>query len=165
MIRLRNVRPEDLEQILAIEKEGFVPEEAATRDVFIERINMIPDTFIVAEKEGRMVGYINGPVIQQQYISDDLFKQLTTNPEKGGVQSVLGVVTSKRVRNEGIARMLIQKLTEIAEEHERKGITLTCRSELVPFYEKLGFQHHGRSDSQHAGVLWYNMYKKIKPHS
>jgi len=161
MIILRKVQPEDLEQILAIEKEGFISEEAATSDVFIERLNTIPDTFIVAEKEGRIIGYINGPVIQQQYITDDLFKQLTINPEKGGVQSILGVVTSKQFRKQGVARMLIQKLTEIAEENERKAVTLTCREELVPFYENLGFKNHGMSDSQHAGVLWFNMYRNL----
>src|SRR5690625_3337702 len=161
MINLRNVQPKDLEQILEIEKEGFIPEEAATKEVFMKRMNMIPDTFIVAERDGSILGYINGPVIQQQYITDDLFKQITKNPEKEGVQSVLGVVASKQARNQGVASMLMEKLTELAQESERVGVTLTCRKELIPFYEKLGFENHGRSSSQHAGVLWFNMYKKI----
>ena len=162
MFKVRNVQPEDLDQILEIEKESFIEAEAATKDVFIDRINIIPDTFLVAELKGDIAGFINGPVIQQPYITDDLFKRITKNPDKGGVQSILGVVTSKNERNRGIARMLIEKLTALAKENEREAITLTCREELVIFYEKLGFENHGRSDSQHAGVQWCNMYKTLK---
>ena len=41
----------DLEQLILIENEGFSIEETATKEVFIERIQLIPYTFIVAEKE------------------------------------------------------------------------------------------------------------------
>ena len=53
MISLRNVQISDLEQLILIENEGFSIEEAATKEAFIERIQLIPDTFIVAEKEGK----------------------------------------------------------------------------------------------------------------
>ena len=53
MISLRNVQITDLEQLILIENEGFSIEEAATKEAFIERIQLIPDTFIVAEKEGK----------------------------------------------------------------------------------------------------------------
>ncbi|SUK61770.1 acetyltransferase (GNAT) family protein [Staphylococcus aureus] len=38
------------------------------------RIEQIQETFIVAEKNDEVIGYINGPVIKERYISDDLFK-------------------------------------------------------------------------------------------
>ena len=65
MISLRNVQTSDLEQLILIENEGFSIEEAATKEAFIERIQLIPDTFIVAEKEEEILGYINGPIINQ----------------------------------------------------------------------------------------------------
>ncbi|MFA1820186.1 GNAT family N-acetyltransferase [Virgibacillus oceani] len=161
MVRIRDVQPKDLDQILKIEQDSFIEAEAATKEVFINRMNLIPDTFLVAEIEGDIVGFINGPVIQQPYITDDLFKRITKNLDKGGVQSILGVVISKNERNRGIATMLIEKLTELAKEKRRDAITLTCREELVPFYEKHGFVNHGRSESEHAGVQWYNMFKNL----
>ena len=50
-------------------------------------------------------------------------------------------------------------MEELVEENERIGITLTCKQELVSFYEKCGFVNHGMSESQHGGVTWYNMVK------
>ena len=91
MISLRNVQITDLEQLILIENEGFSIEEAATKEAFIERIQLIPDTFIVAEKEGEILGYINGPIINQPYITDDLFEKIKENPKRGGYQSILGV--------------------------------------------------------------------------
>lgn len=161
MISVRHVQPDDVEQILQLENESFIEAEAATKDVFIDRINRIPDTFLVAESDGEILGFINGPVIQQLYITDDLFRQISKNPDKGGVQSILGVVTSKKARNQGVARMLINKLTKHAKENEREAVTLTCREELVFFYEKQGFENHGRSNSEHAGAEWFNMVKGI----
>ncbi|RXJ04565.1 GNAT family N-acetyltransferase [Anaerobacillus alkaliphilus] len=162
MISLRNVQATDLEQLLMIENEGFSIEEAATKEAFVERIQLIPDTFIVAEKEGEILGYINGPIINHSYITDDLFEKIKVNPSRGRFQSVLGLAVSKQARNQGIAKLLIGKLEELVEENKREGITLTCKQDLVSFYEKFEFVNHGLSESQHGGVCWYNMVKLLK---
>ncbi|MDI2587481.1 GNAT family N-acetyltransferase [Psychrobacillus sp. NEAU-3TGS] len=159
MITLRNVQPTDLEQLLFIENEGFAIEEAATKEAFIERIQLIADTFIIAEREGEILGYINGPIINQPYITDDLFKEIKENPKRGGYQSILGLAVSRRARGQGIAKVLMEKMEELGEENNREGITLTCKEELVSFYEKLGFVNHGLSESKHGGVSWYNLVK------
>ncbi|PJN87546.1 GNAT family N-acetyltransferase [Bacillus sp. mrc49] len=159
MIFLRNVQAADLERLLLIENEGFSMEEAATREAFVDRITLISDTFIVAEKEGEILGYINGPIIDQPYITDDLFEEIKENPKSGGYQSILGLAVSKNARQQGIAKTLMEKMESLVEEHDRKGITLTCKQELVPFYEKLGFVSHGLSGSQHGGASWFNLVK------
>lgn len=159
MISLRNVQPTDLEQLLFIENEGFPIEEAATKEAFVERIQLILDTFIVAEKDEEILGYINGPVINQIYITDDLFETIKKNPKRGGYQSILGLAVSKQARSQGIAKILMEKMEELVEENDREGITLTCKQELVSFYEKLGFVSEGLSESKHGGINWYNMVK------
>ncbi|WP_342489992.1 GNAT family N-acetyltransferase [Bacillus sp. FSL M8-0049] len=162
MVILRNVQLDDLDELLVIENEGFSTEEAATKEAIIERIRLINDTFIVAEKEGNIVGYINGPVINQPYITDDLFEEIKENTSKGGYQSILGLVVSKSARNQRIAKLLVEKMEELVKENRREGITLTCKKELIPFYEKLDFKNHGRSHSQHGGFTWYNLLKLRK---
>ncbi|USB32303.1 GNAT family N-acetyltransferase [Paenibacillus sp. YPG26] len=159
MISLRRVQDADLEQLLFIENESFTSEEAATEEAFMERIKLIADTFIVAVKDGKILGYINGPVIAQPYITDDLFKKITANPAHGGYQSILGLAVSTQARGQGIARILIEAMEELVVQNEREGITLTCTEELIPFYEKSGFVNHGLSESQHGGLSWYNLIK------
>ncbi|WP_040948996.1 GNAT family N-acetyltransferase [Gorillibacterium massiliense] len=159
MISIRNVQPTDLEQLQLIENEGFSVEEAATKEAFVQRIKLIADTFIVAVRDEKILGYINGPIIHQPYITDDLFTEIKGNPKRGGYQSVLGLVVSKQARNQGLAKILIKKMEELVKENEREGITLTCKRELVSFYETFGFVNHGLSESKHGGVNWYNLLK------
>ncbi|EOO11709.1 GNAT family N-acetyltransferase [Bacillus cereus] len=159
MISLRNAQATDLEQLLLIENEGFSIEEAATKEAFVERIQLITDTFIVAERQGEILGYINGPIINQPYITDDLFEKIGENSKRGGYQSILGLAVSKQARYQGIAKLLIEKMEDLVKVNERKGITLTCKQELVSFYEKFEFVNHGMSESQHGGISWYNMVK------
>ncbi|MFE6139417.1 GNAT family N-acetyltransferase [Bacillus sp. NPDC057893] len=159
MISLRNAQATDLEQLLLIENEGFSIEEAATKEAFVERIQLITDTFIVAERQGEILGYINGPIINQPYITDDLFEKIGENSKRGGYQSILGLAVSKQARYQGIAKLLIEEMEDLVKENERKGITLTCKQELVSFYEKFEFVNHGMSESQHGGISWYNMVK------
>lgn len=162
MISLRSAQIADLDQLLAIENEGFSKEEAATKEALLERIQLIPDTFIVAEKNGKILGFINGPIINQPYITDDLFKKIKENPKSGGYQSILGLVVSKHARNQSIAKILMRRMEELVKENERTGITLTCKQELVSFYEKLHFVNHGISESAHGGVQWFDLIKLRK---
>ncbi|MFP9126489.1 GNAT family N-acetyltransferase [Niallia sp. BSM11] len=161
MIQIRNVKETDLERLLTIENEGFTKEEAATKEAFLERIALIKDTFLVAEKEGKIIGYINGPIIPYPYITDDLFESIQQNPSAGGFQSILGLAVAKEARYKGVSLLLMNKLKELVIKNNRLGITLTCKEELIPFYEKLGFKNHGLSESQHAGTAWYNLIYKI----
>lgn len=161
MLTLRHVQSTDLDQLLLIEKESFTEEEAATRQVFIERIRFIPDTFIVAEQNDTVIGYVNGPIIDLPYITDDLFTEIQPNPISGGYQSILGLAVSDQARGRGIAKKLLDKLDDLAVRHDRKAITLTCKKELIPFYEKFGFVNEGVSESQHGGIRWYNLLKRF----
>ena len=123
-----------------------------------QRINKIPDTFIIAEKEGRIIGYINGPVINQRYITDDLFEEIQSN-NSGGYLSVLGLVVNKDYQRQGIAGKLLEQFEKLAKQQVRCGVTLTCREALVSLYERYGYNNEGESTSQHAGIKWYNMVK------
>lgn len=160
-MNFRNVTEADLSTIIELKNEGFTPEEAATPEATEQRIEIIPDTFIIAEQDGEIAGYINGPVIPQKYITDDLFEIINPNPDIGGYLSVLGLVVSKSHQGQGIAGQLLSQFENLARQHSRLGVTLTCREEIVPFYEKYGYTNEGLSDSQHAGIKWYNMVKEL----
>ncbi|WP_338453328.1 GNAT family N-acetyltransferase [Niallia oryzisoli] len=161
MLTIRNVIIEDLPELISIENQCFTKEEAATEEAFIKRIQLIPDSFFVAVNDGKIIGLVNGPVIEKAFITDDLFTDIKANPVSGGHQSILGLAVNPYVQKQGVASALLTHLEKDAKTKKRKSITLTCRADLIPFYEKHGYQNRGISNSEHGGILWYNMIKKL----
>ncbi|HEY4665398.1 MAG TPA: GNAT family N-acetyltransferase [Comamonas sp.] len=161
-VALRQATPNDLPQLIAIENASFTPEEAATPDAFALRLQRIPDSFWVAEIDGQIVGLINGPVVAERYIRDELFKQLHANPATGGHQTVLGLAVHPGWRQQGIGRRLLAQLETVARAAQRETVTLTCLEDRVPFYTALGYVNEGVSASAHAGEVWFNMVKPLE---
>ena len=67
---IRQARLTDLDRILEIELENFSAEEAIPRSVFEAHLKEIKTSFLVAEKEGRILGYVEGPVKRWLYLCD-----------------------------------------------------------------------------------------------
>lgn len=157
-ITFDKAREQDLQQIMEIENSGFSKAEAATKESMLERIKIIPDTFIVAYDEERQpLGYIVGPASTERYISDDLFEKSTPNSPLAPYQTILSLAVAPAKQKMGLAGQLLEHLATVAKQQGRRLITLTCLETLVPFYEKHGYQVDGISDSKHAGEIWYNM--------
>ncbi|MFF0825510.1 GNAT family N-acetyltransferase [Brevibacillus sp. NPDC003359] len=162
MITIRNATTEDLPALIAIEHLCFSPEEAATQEAFEKRIRLIPDSFLVAEADGVVAGLVNGPVTESPFITDDLFQTIKENPATGGHQTILGLAVSPAFQKRGIASMLLAHLEASARASGRETITLTCKEDLIRYYESHGYLNNGVSDSDHAGVIWYNMSKPLR---
>jgi ribosomal protein S18 acetylase RimI-like enzyme len=158
---IRNVTMKDLSEVVIIEHLCFPTEEAATEEDFKMRIEMIPDSFFVAVEEGFIIGLVNGPVIKDEFITDDLFSNIKKNPDVGGHQTVLGVAVTPHFQTRGVATALLTHLENDAKSKNRESITLTCKEDLIRFYENLGYRNRGVSKSEHGGVTWYNMSKKL----
>lgn len=62
--------------------------EALSVESMIERINLIPDSFIAARNsEGTVVGYVSGPVTEGRYLDDESFERTEANPKTGGFKN------------------------------------------------------------------------------
>lgn len=161
LLKIRKVKIEDLPELVVIENLCFPSEEAATKEAFEKRIQFIPDSFFVAEENGVIVGLVNGPVIEIEYITDDLFSEIRANPVTGGHQSILGIAVSPNFQKRGLASTLLAHLEKEARTHKRETITLTCKENLIHFYENRGYMNKGVSNSEHGGVKWYNLSKRL----
>jgi GNAT superfamily N-acetyltransferase len=148
----------DLAEVMAIERLDFSAEEAASESSMLERIERIADSFVVAKNaDGRVVGFITGPVTAARYLTDDCFVHSEKNPATSGWQKVISLAVHPDFEGMGIARGLLTKLIEIARAAGRAGISLTCHDYLIPFYEKNGFVNEGISDSHLADEVWYDL--------
>jgi 2-haloacid dehalogenase len=161
LMKIRTVKMDDLAKIEVIENSCFSKEEAATKDAFKQRIQCISDSFFVAEEDGVIKGLVNGPVIKNRFITDDLFSVIKENPPYGGHQSILGLAVHPKYQKQGVAQALLSRIEKEARLKGRETITLTCKENVIRFYERQGFVNCGASNSQHGGVLWYNMTKRL----
>lgn len=160
-MEIRQVHIDDFDRLMEIEKLSFTSEQAATEVAFVNRIRMIPDSFFVAVEDETVVGFVNGPVMEKEYITDDLFSETKENAKIGGVQSILGLAVHPTHRKKGIASSLLEHLEKSAASKNRTAVTLTCLQDLIPFYEKHHYHNEGVSQSEHGGDVWYNMTKHL----
>ncbi|AXJ12362.1 GNAT family N-acetyltransferase [Streptococcus pluranimalium] len=156
-MEIRHVALADWAIISDIESQNFSIEEAATPEAMKERIERISDTFLVAVIDGNIAGYIEGPVVSQRYLTDDLFHKVEQNPKEGGFIAVTSLSISKNYQGQGVGTALIAALKDLAVAQKRQGINLTCHDYLISYYEMNGFIDEGQSESAHGGSIWYNM--------
>ena len=156
---IRQARFSDLDRIIEIELENFSLEEAIPRSVFEAHLQEIQTSFLVAEKEGRILGYIEGPVVPHRHLQDQSFTEEVEDHShiSGGYISVTCLSIAKEAQDLGVGKRLLTALKEVAVEQEREGINLTCHDYLILYYEKHGFVNEGISQSNFAGETWYDM--------
>lgn len=156
-IIIRQVMPEDLDAVARVEAVCFPEAEAASRASFAQRIETFPESFLVAEQEGRIVGFINGCVTDERVICDEMFEDVGYHRPGGAYQSIFGLDVVPELRRQGLAARLMGQLIAEARKKGRKGLILTCKERLIGFYERFGYRNLGVSQSVHGGAVWYDM--------
>ena len=74
---------------------------------------------------------------------------------------IFGVNTHPAYRHRGYATRILKKAIQESLEEGRRGLVLTCKENLIPFYQRLGFEDEGISVSEHGGVVWHQMRLKL----
>ncbi len=156
-VLVRQVRPEDLDAVTRVEAVCFPEAEAATRDSFAQRIEAFPESFFVAEKDGEIIGFINGCVTDSRTIFDEMFEDVSHHRPDGAYQSIFGLDVVPQWQHQGLACRLMNHLIADAEKKGRAGLILTCKDRLIGFYEQFGYRNLGVSESVHGGAVWYDM--------
>lgn len=156
-ILIRNIKQSDLDAVTEVEAVCFPPAEAADREAFVKRIETFPESFFVAEMNGRIIGFINGCVTDQRTICDEMFEDASWHRPDGPWQSVFGLDVVPEYQHRGYASQLMEHLIADARAKGRQGLILTCKNRLIGFYEKFGYRSMGVSASVHGGAVWYDM--------
>lgn len=156
-MNIRTATKDDLAALREVEEKCFPPEEAATDKDFEERLKVYPTHFWMLEEDGNILGFINGMVMNQTRIQDEMFKDASMHDENGAWQAIFGVNTAPQYRKRGYAAKMMEQVIADAKAQGRKGCVLTCKEKLIHYYEKFGYQNKGISQSELGGAVWYDM--------
>lgn len=156
-MRIRTATQADLKALAAVEAACFPPAEAADEASIARRLAVYPDHFWLLEDEGTLVSFVDGMVTDEPFLRDEMYEDASLHNEQGAWQMIFGVNTIPAYRRRGCAGMLLNQVTADARAQGRRGCVLTCKEELIHYYESFGYRCEGVSGSTHGGVVWYDM--------
>ena len=156
-MEIRTASLQDLEDIAAVEAACFPVAEAATKAEFAERIQHYGDHFFLLYDKQKLIAFVDGFVTDEQNLTDEMYEKASLHNENGAWQMIFGVNTIPAYRKRGCAGMLLERAIEDARQQGRRGLVLTCKERLLPYYAKFGFVNEGVSGSTHGGVTWHQM--------
>lgn len=154
---IRTASAADLPALAAVEAACFSPAEAASEKDFAARLAVYPNHFWLLEKDGILVSFVNGMVTDEPELRDEMYADASLHNEQGDWQMIFGVNTLPQYRRQGLAAQVMRRVLADAEAQGRKGCVLTCKAELLHYYESFGFRSEGVSSSVHGGAVWYKM--------
>lgn len=154
---IRTATYEDLLAITEVEAKCFPPAEAATKKDFENRLKYYANHFWLMFDEKTLIAFVDGFVTNESDLTDDMYDKAQMHDEAGAWQMIFGVNTIPEYRRNGYAAELINRAISDAKKQGRKGLVLTCKEQLIPYYSKFGFKSEGVSASVHGNVTWYQM--------
>ena len=154
---IRTATIEDLETVSAVEAECFPPAEAATKEEFEKRLTHYGKHFWLMFDGDKLIAFVDGFVTDEADLTDEMYEKAELHNENGAWQMIFGVNTIPAYRKKGYAGEIIKRAIADAKAQGRKGLVLTCKDCLIPYYAKFGFVNEGVSESVHGNVVWNQM--------
>ena len=157
-MKIRHATKHDVSAISEVEAKCFPPSEAASEKAFTERIENYGNHFWLMYENDKLIAFVDGFVTDESDLTDEMFADAAMHNENGAWQMIFGVNTLPEYRNNGYASELLRRAVDEAREQGRKGVVLTCKDRLLPFYARLGFVDEGITDkSTHGNAVWHQM--------
>ena len=158
-MHIRTASLADAAALAAVEAACFPPAEAATAAEITDRLAYYADHFwLLEEDDGTLVSFVDGMTTDEPTLRDEMYENAALHDEDGTWQMIFGVNTLPEYRRHGYAGQLLRRAIADAKQQGRKGLVLTCKERLLPYYAKFGFQDEGVTDkSTHGNVAWHQM--------
>ena len=158
---IRHALPQDVPALARLEAASFPAAEAASEASIRARVAAFPEHFWLLEESGQLISFINGMVTDEPTLTDTMYDHTELHKEQGAWQMLFSVVTDPDKRHQGYASAVMRQVIADCRADGRKGIVLTCKETLLPFYRQFGFANEGVSASSHGGAVWYQMRLRL----
>jgi predicted N-acetyltransferase YhbS len=156
-ITIRTAQPADAARCYEIEISAYEGDEAATLEKIRTRIAQYPEGFVVMERGGRIVGFINSGCAYHVVMSDEAFKELIGHDAAAPDVVIMSVVVDPAEQGKGYAAVLMQNFVDRMRAMGKTTIHLMCKDRHVELYRKFGYQYIRPSESDHGGMTWHEM--------
>lgn len=155
----RTIRPDEAEAAAEIEAICFPPNEACSREMMLQRVELASDLFLVVvdRESGKLAGFLNGVATNETSFRDEFFTDARLHDPEGKNIMLCGLDVLPAYRKQGLARELVYNYCRREQERDRQRLVLTCLANKVKMYKKLGFRDLGESASSWGGATWHEM--------
>ena len=152
-MRIRQANLLDLEEIVRIEQANFLGEEAISPEKLKEQIEKIPNTFLIADLNGEIAGYIIGSAVSSHSLLKGDLMDVVKNPLQSDLLRLQRLSVHPSFQRQGIGTLLIASVKEMVALKEYEGILLSCTESLLSYYEMNGFVDIGLLELLHLKLV------------
>jgi ribosomal protein S18 acetylase RimI-like enzyme len=160
-LHVRFVAEGDLNRCYEIEISAYEGDEAATREKIARRIRQYPQGFIVLERDGEVIGFINSGCADAVVMADDAFKELVGHDPDAPNVVIMSVVIAPEHQGRGYSTLLMQHFVELSVQAGKRRIHLMCKERHIELYRKCGYRYVQPSPSEHGGMAWHEMVMEL----
>ena len=140
-INIRQVNRHDVDVCYRAESACYTS-DGATREKILRRAELFPEGFLIAESEGRIIGFINSASTDKEDITDEKLKDMVSHVKDGRNMVIFSLAVLPEFQGNGISKQLMAKFIEVSRALGKEKILLICKSELIPYYQNYGFRIH-----------------------
>ena len=158
---IRQADISDIDTVTELEQSCFPIAEAADRKAFELRLLNYPGCFWLLEKDGQVISMINGMTTHSKDLCDEMYSDTALYAPDEKWLMLFGVAALPEYQHKGLASQLMEYVIEEMRKQKRCGIVLTCKENLISFYEQFGYVCEGVSGSVHGNAVWYQMRLKL----
>ena len=156
-LTFRQAVPWDADRCFEIERTAYEGDEAATLAKIQTRIAQYPDGFLVMERDGHTIGFINSGCAHEVVLSDEAFKELVGHDPVAPHVVIMSVVIDPAEQGRGHASVMLQTFIRRMRAAGKRTIHLMCKHRHVALYARQGFRYVKPSCSSHGGYSWHEM--------
>eukprot|EP01130_Rhizamoeba_saxonica_P003709 TRINITY_DN1543_c0_g1_i3.p1 TRINITY_DN1543_c0_g1~~TRINITY_DN1543_c0_g1_i3.p1 ORF type:complete len:162 (+),score=32.91 TRINITY_DN1543_c0_g1_i3:25-510(+) len=155
-MQYRTPEQSTIDDLLALELQGFPPDEAAPKETILYRLSNAPELFLAGyDQDDSLVCMINGTAIAGEVLTHEAMYE---HDPFGRTYCIHSVVVAKQHWRKGLgSKLLVHMLEKIKQETCINLVLLLCKGHLINFYKQAGFVLVGESNVDHGADQWFEM--------